>query len=227
MSRYFITAAGTGVGKTFLTCAMLHAARRVGVALQAYKPVISGFDSLSPEMSDTGLILRALGQDPQDSRNIDRISPWRYAAPLSPHMSAALENRPLDVEQLFRWTRVNTANPCLIEAVGGVMVPLDTHHTVRDWIEALQLPVILVTGSYLGSISHGLTALEALRARHIPVAALVVNESEDSEVSFEKTVATYHDFARDVPRIIAQRHGVKVEDATAAQELMRGLEWNA
>ena len=55
----------------------------------------------------------------------------------------------------------------LIEGVGGIMVPLDAERTVLDVMMALQLPLILVAGSYLGTISHTLTALDALYpARH-------------------------------------------------------------
>jgi len=46
----------------------------------------------------------------------------------------------------------------VIEGVGGVMVPLDKSHTVLDWMAALGIPAILVAGTYLGSISHALTA---------------------------------------------------------------------
>ena len=57
----------------------------------------------------------------------------------------------------------------LIEGIGGIMVPLDDEHTVLDWMLVLQLPVILVAGSYLGTLSHTLTALDVLRRRGLTV----------------------------------------------------------
>ena len=70
----------------------------------------------------------------------------------------------------------------LVEGVGGAMVPLDAEHTVRDWIAALKHPALLIAGSYLGTISHTLTAAEALLSRGVAIAAIVINESEVSPV---------------------------------------------
>ncbi len=58
------------------------------------------------------------------------------------------------------------------------MVPLDDTHTVLDWMTALRIPVLLVAGSYLGTISHTLTALHVLAQRNLDIAAVVVSESE-------------------------------------------------
>jgi len=84
----------------------------------------------------------------------------------------------------------------LIEGVGGVMVPLDDTRTVLDWIAALRVPAILIAGSYLGTISHTLTAFDVLRRREIVVRAIVVNESEGSTVPLDDTVKSIARFAR-------------------------------
>ena len=60
------------------------------------------------------------------------------------------------------------------------MVPLDDRHTVLDWMSLLRIPILLVAGSYLGTISHTLTALDVLAQRNLDVAAVVVSESESS-----------------------------------------------
>ncbi len=82
----------------------------------------------------------------------------------------------------------------LVEGVGGVMVPLDSRHTVRDWIEQLGLPVLLVAGTYLGTISYTLTAAEALLRRDGRIAAILLNESADSPVPPEETAAAISRF---------------------------------
>ena len=64
-----------------------------------------------------------------------------------------------------------------IEGVGGIMVPLDQTHTVLDWMSALRVPVLVVAGSYLGTISHTLTALHVLAQRNLDIAGVVVSES--------------------------------------------------
>jgi dethiobiotin synthetase len=93
----------------------------------------------------------------------------------------------------------------LIEGIGGVMVPLDDEHTVLDWMAALNIPVILVAGSYLGSLSHTLTSLDALRRRDIIIKALVVNETPAPTVSITETVATLKRFAASTPMVALPR----------------------
>ena len=187
--RFFITSTGTGIGKSFITAALMQQAKRRGQSIAAYKPVISGFDPAYVETSDTGLILESLGL-PMTPVNIERVSPWRYAAPLAPSMAARQEDRPIDFHQLVAHSQKaiqGTEDIVLIEGVGGVMVPLNDRRTVLDWIEALGIPVLLVVGTYLGSISHTLTALSVLRQRHIPVHALILNESDNSTVTLLST----------------------------------------
>jgi dethiobiotin synthetase len=83
----------------------------------------------------------------------------------------------------------------LIEGIGGVMVPLDEHRTVLDLMSVLRIPVILVAGSYVGTISHSLTALEVLARRNIDIAAIVVSESVGSAAPLDETVAAIARFA--------------------------------
>ena len=60
------------------------------------------------------------------------------------------------------------------------MVPLDDRHTVLDWMMALNVPLVLVTGTYLGTLSHTLTCLDVLKRRELAIKALVVNETPGS-----------------------------------------------
>ena len=75
------------------------------------------------------------------------------------------------------------------DSVGGAMAPINQQMTVLDWMAALRLPVVVIAGSYLGTISHTLTALDVLTRKRIDTAALVVNESPVSPVPLEEIVA--------------------------------------
>src|SRR5262249_43968061 len=86
----------------------------------------------------------------------------------------------------------------LIEGVGGVMVPLDDRRTVLDWMTVLRIPALLVTGSYLGTISHTLTALHVLAQRNVEVNAIVVSETPGSPVTLTETVTTIARFAEPI-----------------------------
>ena len=156
--------------------------------MRAIKPVISGWEDTPTAIaeSDTGQLLAAQGLDPTPE-NIAACSPFRFKEPLSPDMAAAREGKEIDFDGLVGFCRkaLEKEGPdgtLLIEGVGGVMVPLTDRHTVLDWMAALDLPVLLVVGSYLGTISHTLTAAHVLRARHLAIRAIVISESEDSPV---------------------------------------------
>ena len=204
MSAYFITATGTGIGKTFVTTGLIRHLRNAGKDVRALKPIVSGFDVATSALSDPGLLLEALGE-PVTPEALLRISPWQFAAPLSPDMAAAREGRCIEFDAVVKLFRDSaTGDMMLVEGVGGVMVPLDGRHTVLDWMVALGLPLIVVTGSYLGTISHTLTALEVIARARLTVAALVVNDSGDDAVPLDETAATLRRFVS-APIVILPR----------------------
>jgi dethiobiotin synthetase len=192
MTAIFVSATGTDVGKTFVTCGLIRHFLTAGRAVDAIKPVVSGFDPAALSASDPGALLAALGR-PVALAQVERIAPWRFAAPLSPDMAAAREGRSIDFSALTDFCR-KAAAACrghlFIEGIGGIMVPLDANHTVLDLITQLRVPLLLVTGSYVGTISHTLTALQVLARRNIDIAAVVVNESEGSAASLADTIST-------------------------------------
>jgi dethiobiotin synthetase len=210
VTAVFVTGTGTDVGKTFLSAALVRHWRAAGHAVAAYKPVASGFDPATEQTSDPGVLLAALGRPITD---IETISPWRFAAPLSPDMAAAREGRTLDFDAIVEFSHqaATSAERALIEGVGGIMVPLDERHTVLDWMSALRLPVLLVAGSYLGTISHTLTALRVLAQRNLTVVAVAVSESTVPGAPLDETVATIARFADlievvGVPRLTGEAH---------------------
>jgi len=215
MTAIFVTATGTDVGKTFVTTGLIRHLRAAGRAADAIKPVVSGFNADDPADSDPALLLEALGRPLTD---IDRICRWRFAAPLAPAMAAKREGRAIEFNSLVDFCRravVGHRDIMFIEGVGGIMVPLDDKHTVLDWMTALRLPLLLVVGSYVGTISHTLTALQVLARRNLDVAAVIVSESADSAASLEETVETIARFADSIdvigiprlPRDVTSHHG--------------------
>lgn len=215
MSTYFVAGTGTGVGKTFTTCALLYAAKLQKKKVRAFKPILSGWGG---DDENDAMYIREASACKQA---LDDISPWRFAAPLSPHRAAALEGKVIDADALVDWSRaqMGTDGITLIEGVGGVMVPLTNVFTTLDWMEALAVPVILVTGSYLGTISHTLTALAVLRARKIQVAAVVMNESNGSSVTLAETKEGIAPFISDIELQIIQPRVSSFRDATAIHAL--------
>lgn len=200
VAAYFVTSTGTDVGKTFVTAGLIRTMRASNQAVAALKPVVSGYDSSTVETSDPAVLLSALGR-PVAAEEVERIAPWRFRAPLSPDLAAAREGRSIAFDELVAFSRaaVQKTNGILfIEGVGGIMVPLDSERTVLDWMAALGIPLLLVVGGYLGTISHTLTALNVLAQRGLSLAAIVVSESERNPVELEDTVASIARFSNGV-----------------------------
>lgn len=197
MSAYFVTSTGTDVGKTFVTAGLIRYLRTSNHGVDALKPVVSGYDSSVVETSDPAVLLSALGR-PVAADEVERIAPWRFRAPLSPDLAAAREGRSVPFDDLIAFSRdairSNKGN-LFIEGVGGIMVPLDGNRTVLDWMAALQIPILLVVGGYLGTISHTLTALDVIAQRRLKIAAIVVSESERNPVELADTVASIARFS--------------------------------
>jgi dethiobiotin synthetase len=191
MSAIFVSATGTDVGKTFVTTGLIRHFLGEGRAVDAIKPVVSGFDPAALAQSDPGALLAALRR-PVTIAEAERISPWRFAAPLSPDMAARREGRAIDFNAVTAFCRTAMTacrGQLFIEGIGGIMVPLDDNRTVLDLITQLRLPILLVAGSYVGTISHTLTALQVLTRRNLDVAAVVVSESANSAAALDETVA--------------------------------------
>ncbi len=200
MAAYFVTSTGTDVGKTFVTAGLIRYLRTSNQAVGALKPVVSGYDSSVVETSDPAVLLGALGRA-VSADEIASIAPWRFRAPLSPDLAAAREGRSIDFDELIAFSRaaVDRNNGILfIEGVGGIMVPIDAKRTVLDWMAALDIPLLLVVGGYLGTISHTLTALDVLAQRKLTLAAIVVSESERNPVELDDTVASIARFSNGV-----------------------------
>jgi len=214
MSAYFVTATGTDIGKTFVARGLIRALRARGRNVAALKPVMSGYEPAEAAGSDAGLLLAALGR-PVTPEAIAEISPWRFAAPLAPDMAAAREGRTLDLRDLIQYSRAAVAanhDTLLIEGAGGVMSPVTADHLGIDWIAALRLPIILVAGSYLGTISHTLSALDVIARRDLTVATLVISATAGSPVRLDAAHDTIARFAPAIDVVALPRLSPSVPD---------------
>ena len=180
---FFITSSGTGIGKTLITATLAHQLQAAGEQVSALKPVISGYRP-GDMTSDTAELLHSVNL-PVGQHNAEAISPWRFKAGLSPNVAAEREGRLLQLKELVGFCARPRGGITLIEGAGGVMAPLSYEDTMLDWMTALDVPVVLVVGTYLGSISHALTAAEALKSRGLSLQpAMPVEENARSLKAF-------------------------------------------
>jgi len=200
VTAIFITATGADVGTTFVVAALVRHLRQVGRPVDAIKPIASGYDPAQAATSETGTLVSVLGV-PFTPESIERVSPWRFRTAFPPDLAANQEGRSIDVDEVIAYCRAEIQKRpgiLLIDGAGGVMAPLDDRRTMLDVMMALRLPLILITGSYPGAISHTLTALDSLFRRDMNVLAIIVSETPGSNIPLDDVVASIGRFAAPV-----------------------------
>lgn len=178
MRGYFVTATGTDIGKTYVSARLIEAWRAEGYVAQATKPLMSGFAEDALELSDAGRLLMAMGQAVTPA-SVSEICLHRLSPPLAPNVAmrrAGIEQNRNEIRSFVERRLAVPADVHLVEGAGGVMSPLTDDALQIDLMTDLQLKVILLTAPYLGSVSHTLSAIEALQARGLEIAALVVSQ---------------------------------------------------
>ena len=158
MSVLFVTGTDTGVGKTFVACALAHALRAAGRRVMVMKPVETGVT----DRPEDALRLATAAGDPAP---LDEICPYRLTAPLAPSVAAALEGVTIDVDRLVDVIvrRRAAADVLLVEGAGGLLVPIAGTTTFLDVAVRAAMPVLLVGANRLGTVNH--CALSACVAR--------------------------------------------------------------
>ncbi|TFV60714.1 ATP-dependent dethiobiotin synthetase BioD [Mycobacterium sp. PS03-16] len=172
MSILVVTGTGTGVGKTVATAALACAARLGGVDVAVCKPVQTGTNPIDgPGDDDLADVGRLAGVGALHAG-------WRYPEPMAPPAAARLAGLALpDRGELVEWVRRADApgRLTLVEGAGGLLVELgEGGVTLRDVAADLAAPVLVVTAAGLGTLNHTALTLEALAARDVPCAGLVI-----------------------------------------------------
>lgn len=171
----FVSATDTDVGKTVVAGALADWFRRRGARVGVCKPAATGCKRVREGLVSEDAEFLAHCADA--AAPLDVICPQRYAEPLAPAVAAERAGRPLDWEAVQRAIDEIAAQSdvLIVEGVGGVMVPMDARHTVRDMVGWLGLPAVVVARPGLGTINHTLLTVQALREARLPVAGVVIN----------------------------------------------------
>lgn len=162
-SLIFVTGTDTGIGKTVVSAMLTKV-----LDASYWKPIQAGLE----EETDTEFVRRTTGFSD------DRIIPERYRlqTPMSPHGAAKIDDVYIQMSD-FSLPEYKTDH-LVVEGAGGLMVPINNNDMIIDLISYLQMPVVLVARSSLGTLNHTFLSLEALRKRHIPILGVVMNGPE-------------------------------------------------
>jgi dethiobiotin synthetase len=183
----FVTGTGTSVGKTIVSASLVCALRAIGILVAASKPFATGVQPDTPWQDDDAKLLAAAA----GIQNLSLVSPNRFTAPLAPVTAAELENRAIDIgatAQAIRQT-IQAHQFTVVEGVGGAAVPITSEYLVSDFARELQLPVLVVARSDLGTINHTLLTIEHLRNRGCDVLGIIFVRHNAGELSQAEATA--------------------------------------
>lgn len=170
MKRYFITGTDTDCGKTYVTACLT---RSVPHAV-ALKPIASGCMEIENQLVSSDAQYLQQGS----SISLDRINPWRYKLPVSPHIAAQNEGQSLSIREVADYClnfQLEGKEHVFIEGAGGLMVPLNDQETWIDFLHYSKIPVILVVGMRLGCINHALLTTTVLASKNIDCLGWIAN----------------------------------------------------
>lgn len=182
---YFIAGTDTEIGKTYATCALLHAFAAQGLSAVGMKPVAAGTDADGVNEDVAAL---AAASNLAAPRNL--INPYCFAAPIAPHIAAHEAGRqitPAPVQSALAELRAR-ADVVVVEGVGGFLVPLGDNYDAADLARDLALPVILVVGMRLGCINHALLTQEAITSRGLSLAGWIANGVDPDMLRFKENL---------------------------------------
>ncbi len=171
MSGFVVTGTGTGVGKTYFTALALRVLREARVDAVGYKPVCCG------GREDAVELWEASGR----VEEIEELNPVWLRAPVAPLVAAELDGVVIDTAEWVTQAKALEARhgPVLLEGVGGWEVPVAKGEVFGDVAAALGWPVVVVVGNQLGALNHTLLTVNAIKARGLHVAGLVLNHLEE------------------------------------------------
>lgn len=186
---FFVTGTDTGVGKTFVSCALLHAFARQGLHAVGMKPVAAGC-----QVQNGGLLsedVAALLAAGNVNATPNEINPYALAPALAPHIAARMAGLDIEFPPILAAFDAlqSSADVVVVEGVGGFRVPLNARQDTADLAVALGLPVILVVGMRLGCLNHALLSAEAIAACGLHLAGWVANGIDGGMAAFEENVA--------------------------------------
>lgn len=186
----FITGIDTSVGKTYATGVLARSMKALGRSVTTMKMVQTGCEGIS---EDIEMHRRLMGIPLTDEDRMGLTCPYLFKYPCSPHMAAAMEKNEIipftismNIEQMQ-----HHYNQILIEAAGGLMVPLNFDMLTIEYIRERHYPVVLVTSGKLGSINHTLLSLFACAQYGIKILAVIYNQYPKIDAKIEENTYQY------------------------------------
>jgi dethiobiotin synthase len=173
MKGIFVTGTDTGIGKTIVSAALMNSFREKENVCY-WKPIQTGTE----EDNDTETVRKLANCSGKEIHD----KGFRLEKPLSPHLSARLANVEITIQKTLSFVENQSENKFwIVEGAGGVLVPLNENELMIDLIKALNLPVVIVSRSGLGTINHTLLTIEVLRNKGLEILGVIMNGEPNLE----------------------------------------------
>ncbi|HLR69517.1 dethiobiotin synthase [Virgibacillus alimentarius] len=184
MKGFFITGTDTDVGKTLISSGLAAIFKEKNMDIGVYKPLLSGASRYHPN-SDTSL-LKEMAQTKLSNAS---ITPFQFKEPLAPYVAAKLEGRSIYLEDVVaHWKKIQKKHDYfIVEGAGGISVPLGEDFLVSHLIQELQLPIIIVARSDLGTFNHTFLTVQYAKEMKLNIAGIIINGIDDPPNLAEKT----------------------------------------
>jgi dethiobiotin synthetase len=217
--NYFVTGTDTGVGKTLISCALLHAFAAQGHRVVGMKPVAAGCDE-----NDQNEDVRQLRAASNVHAALGQINPYSFYPAIAPHLAARHAGVQIDTARILTSYRelAAQADVVVVEGAGGFRVPLNDTQDMADLAKLLNIPVLLVVGMRLGCINHARLTLSAIDGMGLECAGWVANVLDGEMSMLSDNIATIRQcIAAPLLGVVPQQ---AAPDARAtAQQLNLGL----
>jgi dethiobiotin synthetase len=191
-NSYFITGTDTGIGKTLVSAALIHALQNQGLRVAGMKPVASGcFETAEGRRNeDADQLLAAINI----RADYELACPYRLLSPIAPHLAAAEEGTRISCAHIMERFRQlqSLSDAIVVEGVGGWRVPLNERYDMPDLARQMDLRVVIVVGGRLGCINHALLTAQAILASGLEVAGWVFNQVDPEMLQVAEVKKTLH-----------------------------------
>lgn len=193
--KYFITGTDTDVGKTLVTCALIHAFQKQKESIIAIKPVAAGCERVDGQLKSTDALEIIQALDDSHSRTshpYEVINPISLQSAVAPHIAATEVGISLSVESLQEACNLSQFNQdyVLVEGAGGWLVPLNETETMADFVVAESFDVVLVIGMKLGCINHALLTIENIKSRGLKFSGWLANCLDKDMMVLDENIQT-------------------------------------
>lgn len=188
----FVTGTDTGIGKTLITASLAWKFSKEISKICAMKPFATGISEYSNKFrsKDLAILARAIKLEEKQ----ENLNPYFYPLPCSPYMASSLLNLPPpSVGYAIKKFKLlqKKYDYLLVEGIGGIMVPLNTKHTLLNFIILTKLKVVIIATPKLGTFNHILLTVKICKSSGIPIKGIVINKMPNQPSKIEAEIPSF------------------------------------